>query len=221
MSEELKIKNLFLHNQAEGIFNCLLKLYNQLKLSNALELGELKILCIGSCTLISGDMYGSLVGSYLKELEIKQIIGSMNNPVHALNVEEHINRLKENFVIVIDAFIAKKRNLLHNIEVDLSSISPGSGVGRSLPFIGDISISGYTVFYDDKVDYYKMFNALKNADMLLLDRMARATAKAVYLFLSSKNLIDLENGKIKDLKSTKTFKKFNEIIYSKNMKVVD
>lgn len=98
--------------------------------------------CIGTdrCT---GDSYGPLVGHMLEQKlnspDIK-VCGTLHNPVHANNLEEKLNAVdaKNNLVIAIDAALGYEEEIK---EIKIKKcVRPGKGVGKNLPYVGDIGI---------------------------------------------------------------------------------
>lgn len=102
------------------------------------------IVCIGTDKCII-DSLGPLTGTLLKKENIKaDIYGTLEKPVHAMNIDEYIKNLRSkdyDCIIAVDASLSNKKNQ-GIIEVRKGSISPGKGIGKFLPEIGDISIIG-------------------------------------------------------------------------------
>ena len=102
------------------------------------------IVCIGTDKCII-DSLGPLTGTLLKKENIKaDIYGTLENPVHAMNIDEYIRNLRSrdyDCIIAVDASLSNKKNQ-GMIEVREGSITPGKGIGKFLPEIGDISIIG-------------------------------------------------------------------------------
>lgn len=102
------------------------------------------IVCIGTDKCIV-DSLGPLVGTFLSKQDISiDVYGTLDNPVHAMNINEHlkaINKRKYSNIIAIDACLSNKKNQ-GIIEVREGSITPGKGIGKLLPEIGDYSIIG-------------------------------------------------------------------------------
>lgn len=107
---------------------------------------ELVFLCIGS-DRITGDSLGPLVGHQLSQYFWPHIYvyGTLENPVHALNIEDTARKIKTRhplaLIIAIDASLGSKKNIGF-ITVGSGSIRPGSGVNKNLPEVGDIFITG-------------------------------------------------------------------------------
>lgn len=112
-------------------------------------------LCTKKCTPIilgigtdraTGDCLGPLVGEMLKKYNPRfTVFGTLDSPVHALNIRDTIQHINSNFfnpfVIAIDASLGSSAHIGY-ITVSNSPIWPGKGVNKKLPAIGDISITG-------------------------------------------------------------------------------
>lgn len=114
-------------------------------LKNWRDYSDIIVVCIGT-DRSSGDCVGPLVG-YLMENKLKviKLYGTLENPVHALNLEDTVKKIKETyenpFVIAVDACLGKVESIGF-ILMDIGSIRPGSAVGKELPNIGNYSIKG-------------------------------------------------------------------------------
>ncbi|SFL32977.1 spore protease YyaC [Pelosinus propionicus] len=117
---------------------------NLLKKQEELESRKIIILCIGSDRYI-GDALGPLVGSYLVEHTICTVYGNLDTPVHAGNLVNVIESIKEKhqrpIIIAVDACLGKNDEI-GNIEIWEGSLEAGIAVGNKLPCIGTISIIG-------------------------------------------------------------------------------
>ena len=103
------------------------------------------ILCIGS-DRATGDCLGPLVGAQLKNaLPNIAVFGTLECPVHAMNLESTVETIyelyNEPFIIAIDASLGISRHVGY-VSVFKGSLRPGIGVNKSLPDVGDISITG-------------------------------------------------------------------------------
>lgn len=103
------------------------------------------ILCIGTDRCI-GDALGPLTGTLLKKSNINlPIYGTLENPIHALNIYNHLSKIKkkhpEAFIIALDASLGMEESI-GNIIIKKGPLYPGKGVGKSLPSVGDLSIVG-------------------------------------------------------------------------------
>jgi putative sporulation protein YyaC len=104
------------------------------------------VLCIGS-DRSTGDALGPLVGSCLIKNRLPRtlILGTLAQPVHALNLGNHLRQIAEKdnpfLVIAVDASLGKPGNV-GLIEVAAGPLFPGAGVNKRLPPVGNIHLSG-------------------------------------------------------------------------------
>lgn len=102
------------------------------------------IVCIGS-DRSTGDALGPLVGSKLTHLSRYGVWvwGTLEQPIHALNLPEMVERLAQipnRLVIAIDASLGRREDV-GSVVLRRGSLQPGRGVGKKLPAVGDIAIS--------------------------------------------------------------------------------
>lgn len=106
----------------------------------------LVVLCIGT-DRVTGDSLGPLIGYKLSQkfLPLYTIYGTLDTPVHALNLAETVETIKkkhpDNCIIAIDASLGS-RDHLGFVTLKNGSIQPGAGVRKTLTTVGDISITG-------------------------------------------------------------------------------
>lgn len=106
----------------------------------------INIVCIGT-PRHNNDMVGPLVGTLLKIQCIDKkypvnIIGTMDDPVHGLNIEDKITKLPPaRLTIGVDSAVG---TALGDIIKRDGPIKPGSGMGKMLPPVGDISFVAIT-----------------------------------------------------------------------------
>lgn len=93
------------------------------------------------------DSLAPMVGSRLIEASNGELIvfGTMERPVHALNLNHTLDRLYKQYpdayVIAIDASLGFIRDI-GKVTFSPMPLQPGAGVGKCLPETGDISICG-------------------------------------------------------------------------------
>ena len=102
-------------------------------------------LCIGT-DKITGDCLGPLVGTKLLERGYRHPVhGTLQHPVHAVNLLSTISALQENyahpFLLVIDAAVGPAEKI-GCISLSRAPISPGKGICRPLPPVGNLSLTG-------------------------------------------------------------------------------
>lgn len=103
------------------------------------------ILCIGT-DRATGDCLGPLVGEHLKNVLLEvPVYGTLEQPIHALNLEETIEDIyatHENpFIIAIDASLGVPEHIGY-ATLSRNPLIPGKGVNKKLPAIGNLSITG-------------------------------------------------------------------------------
>ncbi|HOL18249.1 MAG TPA: spore protease YyaC [Bacillota bacterium] len=104
------------------------------------------ILCIGS-DRSTGDALGPLVGTFLSKMKLPRTLiwGTLAQPVHALNLHNYIQKIKEYsdplLVIAVDASLGKQDSI-GLIEVVDGPLNPGAGVSKQLPPVGHFHLSG-------------------------------------------------------------------------------
>ncbi|MCL1936489.1 MAG: spore protease YyaC [Defluviitaleaceae bacterium] len=107
---------------------------------------EIIILCIGT-DKVTGDSLGPLIGYKLYNYSPKNvtIYGTLENPVHAKNLEEIVyeinKKYKNKFVIAVDASLGLEKNI-GCLTIGEGSIKPGQGVNKILPEVGDMFVTG-------------------------------------------------------------------------------
>lgn len=139
--------------------------------------------CIGT-DRSTGDALGPLTGSYLTELKTFPfpIIGTLETPLHALNLEQAISETKLNhpdaFIVAIDACLGKSSSIGQFLFQE-GSLQPGQAVGKNLPAIGDASIKGIV-----NVAGFMEQSVLQSTRLYLSFEMSRILARALQLAYS-------------------------------------
>lgn len=130
--------------------------------------------CIGT-DRSTGDALGPLVGTYLTGLGYTNVIGTIDDPTHAMNLAERVAKLPAGkTVIAIDACLGAVHNV-GSMGVVRGSIKPGAGVGRTdLPDVGDYSINA-TVNVGGFMEYY----VLQNTRLSLVIQLAKNITSAI------------------------------------------
>ncbi len=157
---------------------------------------DLIILCVGT-DRSTGDSLGPLTGTFLKQKNffIANIIGDINNPVHASNLNNKIENLQKKytqpFIIAIDAGLGKKSSVGY-IDVKKGPLKPGTGVKKDLTEIGDLHITGLV-----NVSGYMEYFVLQSTRLSLVYKMAKTIARALQKLITKlqqeMNLIDQES----------------------------
>ncbi|MFA1509965.1 spore protease YyaC [Priestia aryabhattai] len=103
--------------------------------------GEVVFFCVGT-DRSTGDSFAPYVGSMLEEKGYKNVIGTIDDPAHAINLEERMKQIPEGVTVVaIDASLGKQ-NSVGSLQLISGALYAGAGVGKDLPPVGDYQIQG-------------------------------------------------------------------------------
>jgi len=135
--------------------------YNSKQLSSSYEFGKqllekinrqrsrrqpLVFLCIGS-DRATGDSLGPIIGYKLKQRQLSSayVYGTLETPVHAKNLDAVIREIHDTFeqpfIVAIDASLGKASHIGY-FTLGEGSLKPGAGVGKNLPQVGNLYITG-------------------------------------------------------------------------------
>ena len=155
-------------NVSQDIAEALRSLYDSLAGSR-----QIAFVCIGT-DRSTGDCLGPLVGHLLSKAGIPNVYGTLEDPVHATNLDEKVRQVPPGtFVVAIDACLGRSE-AVGAITVSAGPLIPGTGVGRNLPEVGDAHIMG-TVNVGGFMEYF----VLQNTRFNLVLQMAMAIAEGV------------------------------------------
>lgn len=104
------------------------------------------ILCIGT-DRSTGDSLGPLIGYHLRRKGLKrlQVVGTLNRPVHAMNLDETLMLLNryypDHLVVAVDASVGTGGRV-GCVTLGKGAIRPGLGVMKELRPVGDLFITG-------------------------------------------------------------------------------
>lgn len=105
---------------------------------------ELVWVCVGT-DRSTGDSLGPFVGTMLTEAGVPNVYGTIDHPVHALNLAETLEHIEEAHpnacIIGIDACLGRVESV-GSMNLRDGALEPGAGVGKDLPSVGDYSITG-------------------------------------------------------------------------------
>ncbi|ABN54266.1 MAG TPA: spore protease YyaC [Hungateiclostridium thermocellum] len=142
----------------------------------------------------TGDSFGPLVGYMLSKCKIYDfdVYGTIVEPVHALNLKETMDKIdtSNTLVIAVDASIGSIEHIGY-IGLCNEPIKPGSGVGKDLPPVGDISVSGIVAFGG-----FAPYMVLQNTSLGLVYKMAEITSNAIKYVLYKQQLEPQRNSKL-------------------------
>lgn len=137
---------------------------------------RIAVVCIGT-DRSTGDSFGPLVGFMLSKYSMYDfdVYGTIVEPVHAMNLAETMEKIdtENTLVIAVDASIGRIEHIAH-IGLSNASIKPGSGVGKDLPAVGDVSFSGVVTMGGIMPQIM-----LQNTSLGLVYKMAEITANSI------------------------------------------
>lgn len=143
------------------------------------EDSDLVIVCIGT-DRSTGDSLGPLTGTLIqqKNTENFTVYGTLENPVHAMNLEETLLTIEENhqqpYIIAIDACLGHWKSV-GSIMAAEGPVKPGAALKKPLPEVGDIHITGIV----NKGGFMEFF-VLQNTRLYLVMELAQKIASALH-----------------------------------------
>ncbi|WP_332634378.1 spore protease YyaC [Halalkalibacter flavus] len=136
---------------------------------------DLVVVCIGT-DRSTGDSLGPLIGTKLETAHLRRfhVYGTLENPVHAVNLENRLAEIKENhsrpFILAIDACLGRM-NSVGKISLADGPVQPGAAVQKKLPSIGDIHMTGI-VNIGGMMEYFVLQNTRLHTVMQMAETMA-------------------------------------------------
>lgn len=146
---------------------------------------KIDIVCVGT-DRSTGDSLGPFVGTALLEKQNNGLLpstinvhGTINHPVHALNLEETVQKIglsgNNRTVIAIDACLGQTRSIGY-ISLKQGPLQPGTGVNKDLPTLGDYHIIGVV-----NVAGFMEHVVLQNTRLSLVMQMAEVITEGLML----------------------------------------
>ncbi|GLO66215.1 spore protease YyaC [Oceanobacillus kimchii] len=129
--------------------------------------------CIGT-DRSTGDCFAPLVGTKLKELGYNNVIGTLNHPVHAMNLDDRIAEIPKNTdVIALDAALGNLE-LIGSINLRRGKLKPGAALGKHLTSVGDYSLTGVV-----NISGYEEHVILQNTRLAEVMKLVDETVEAI------------------------------------------
>ncbi|CAM3076036.1 spore protease YyaC [Paenibacillus sediminis] len=148
-------------------------------LSETASKQHIVVVCIGT-DRSTGDCLGPLVGTALAKFNspLFHLYGTLDEPVHAMNLQETLNTIHEQFsnpyIIGIDACLGQTSSV-GCIQVAQGPLKPGAGVHKELPPVGDIHLTGIV-----NVGGFMEYFVLQNTRLSLVMRLSDIIASSLY-----------------------------------------
>ncbi len=139
------------------------------------------IVCVGT-DRSTGDAFGPIIGSRLSRLTKLpgvDILGTLDEPVHAVNLAETLETIQHSytdrpFIVAIDACLGKFDHVGH-ITLERGPLRPGAGVKKVLPEFGDLSLTGIV-----NVSGFMEYFVLQNTRLGIVMRMSDVVVQALW-----------------------------------------
>ncbi len=135
------------------------------------------VFCIGT-DKAAGDSLGPLVGSRLISMGLENVMGTIDMPVHAVNISNKkellYNVYDKPLVVAVDASLGIQSHI-GSLSVWDGALLPGAGVSKKLCEVGDISITGI-------VNYWSLngIARLKATKLSLVREMSEIIAEGIF-----------------------------------------
>jgi putative sporulation protein YyaC len=150
-------------------------------LLNKLPDYDLIVVCIGT-DRSTGDALGPLIGSKLKALDLSNmhVYGTLDHPVHAMNLEETLATIKRQhhapYILAIDACLGELKSV-GKVTLAKGPLKPGAGVQKKLPEVGQLHLTGI-VNVGGFMEYFVLQNTRLSVVMKMADQMSKAIEHA-------------------------------------------
>lgn len=143
---------------------------------------DIVIVCVGT-DRSTGDCLGPLVGTSLSKLSDSNfhVYGTIEEPVHAMNLSKTLNIIQRKYnnpyIIGVDACLGQSSSV-GCIQVNSGPLRPGSGVGKELPAVGNIHLTGI-VNVGGYMEYFVLQNTRLSLVMILADIITNGLYDAI------------------------------------------
>lgn len=158
------------------------KMYN---LKTDIPFSNYIFLCVGS-DKVTGDAFGPLVGKQLEELLQNyynniHIIGTLQNPIHANNLNVTIQKINQEYknpcIIAIDSALSKEEDI-GKIFITNKGMKFANGISQATIGIGNMSVKG-VVAKNHKMPRQNFYE-LQNTSLNLVMNLADITSRGIY-----------------------------------------
>ena len=146
---------------------------------------ELVWVCVGT-DRSTGDSLGPFVGTMLTEAGVPNVYGTLDHPVHALNLTETLKHIEEAHpdacVVGIDACLGKAKSV-GSMKLRDGALEPGTGVDKVLPSVGNYNIVGVV-----NVGGFMEHLVLQNTRLSLVIKMAKSITDFILRSLEARTI---------------------------------
>jgi putative sporulation protein YyaC len=134
------------------------------------------VVCVGT-DRSTGDALGPLVGSSLHKNSGIPVYGTLDDPVHAVNLAERLESIQQlhrnPYMIAIDACLGQLTSV-GCIQAGEGPVKPGAGVNKELPPVGDYHITGIV-----NVGGFMEYFVLQNTRLSLVVNMSEIITESI------------------------------------------
>ncbi|MCL6592447.1 MAG: spore protease YyaC [Alicyclobacillus sp.] len=143
---------------------------------------ELVIVCVGT-DRSTGDSFGPIVGSKLREVTDATVYGTLDEPVHAVNLAATLSEIRQRhgeqpFILAVDACLGKFDHV-GQIILEQGPLRPGAGVKKALPAFGDFTLTG-VVNVCGFMEYFVLQNTRLGVVMRMTDTVVAALRSSLF-----------------------------------------
>ncbi len=139
------------------------------------------VFCIGT-DRAAGDSLGPLVGTRLMEMGLENVMGTLDMPVHAVNISSKKKLLYSIYdrplVVAVDASLGIYSNV-GTLSVWEGALLPGAGVSKQLCEVGDISVTGIVNKWS-----FNGLDRLRSTKLSFVKDMSEIIAQGIYKAVS-------------------------------------
>lgn len=156
---------------------------------------EIIVVCIGT-DRSTGDSLAPLVGTYLTEGKLKQlkVYGTVDEPIHGLNLEEQISSIKKKhpgaYIIAIDASLGESKSIGKIIVKD-TPILPGRAFNRDFMPVGNCSVHGI-VNVNYVINSHDVLNSTRLSMVMKLARECTEVIQLLDKYVHRKHMISIK-----------------------------
>ena len=140
---------------------------------------DVVIACIGT-DRSTGDALGPLVGEALLRLGLppSMVIGNLRDPLHALNLDRVMTVAHSKaapLIVAVDAALGPV-DQIGAIRVRRGGLRPGEAVGKTLPHVGDLSVTAIVNCSDAGLDA----RVLQSTRLFVVHELSRLVAAGLW-----------------------------------------
>ena len=132
--------------------------------------------CVGT-DRSTGDALGPIVGSQLAKHASLPVFGTLDEPVHAVNLAERLSAIYDEYrnpyILAVDACLGQLSSV-GSIHAGEGPVRPGAGVNKELPPVGDYHVTGVV-----NVGGFMEYFVLQNTRLSLVFNMAEVISESI------------------------------------------